>query len=368
MSDSDRTSVLLLGVVVLVAVLVKAAWHSGWPAGSPPPPEAMQAAVGTVIVTGDSVNLRQSPARSAAVLAQAERGQELELLGSQDDWYNIRWGEGEVWLSKLYASPVEDCPNEQAAAAEAPRRQLPGEWTGAVQGHPATFVFYARGERLCAYVLYDNVKEVLAVEETGPGTLTLTGKRYERLVGATGEFSLDTFSGRLEDASGRLSGIFVDARNNRGAWFAERAGSASAAALASTDEDEAQMAEAETPSQEAQPAEEDPTLSNKSAAEASSGEERSEGDPAAAQPSTADPPTEAFGACPLPKCIYGVWIVDESTDIHQGRRQGSPVTFRVERGERVDALQSVIVTTRMGQARARSRVTIGGAEVERDRR
>lgn len=230
MSDPDRTSVSLLIVVTIVAVLVKIGPCSGWRAGSPPP-TATQAAVGTVIVTGDSVNLRQAPARSASVLAQAERGQELELLATQEDWYNARWGEGTVWLSKLYASSVEDCHTEQATAAEALRRQLPGEWKGEIQGSPATFVFYTRGEQLCAYVLYNNVKEILAVEETSRGTLTLAGKRYERLAGSTGEFWLDTFSGQLEDSSGRLAGTYIDAKNNRGEWFAERLGSASGAAL-----------------------------------------------------------------------------------------------------------------------------------------
>ena len=232
MSDFDRTSVALLVVVTFAVVLVKSTSCSGWLAGSPPPPPAAtQSAVGTVVVAGDSVNLRQAPARSASVLARADRGQELELLGTQEDWYKVRWGGKEVWLSKLYASPTEDCPTQQAAAAEDLRRKLTGEWKGEIQGRPASFVFYARGERLCAYVLYNNVKEVLAVEE-GPSTLTLAGKRYERLAGATGEFWLDTFSGQLENASGRLAGTFIDAKNNRGQWLAERLGFSSEAALA----------------------------------------------------------------------------------------------------------------------------------------
>jgi hypothetical protein len=245
MSGYERTSVSLLILVAIVAVLVKTQACNGGPSNSPPPTEGMQTVIGTVVVTGDSVNLRQAPARSASVVAQAERGQELDLLAAQEDWYNVRWGEGSVWLSKLYASPAEDCPTDQPATAEALRRGLPAEWKGEIRGRPATFVFYTRGERLCAYVLYDDVKEALAVEESSPGALTLVGKRYERLGGTTGEFWLDTFSGRFEDASGRLrlAGTYADARNSRGEWFAERPGSASETAdIVSTDEDEPQLA------------------------------------------------------------------------------------------------------------------------------
>lgn len=230
MSDPDRTSVSLLVVVTFVAVLAKFSSCSGWLTGSSPSSAAAQAAVGTVIVTGDSVNLRQTPTRSASVLAQAERGQELELLGTEEDWYSVRWGEGTAWLSKLYASPAEDCPIEQVAAAETLRHQLPGEWKGEIQGSPAKFVFYTRGERICAYVLFNDVKEVLAVEETSPGTLTFVGKRYERLAGSTGEFWLDTFSGQLDASFGHLAGTYTDARNNRGGWSAERLGSTSVSA------------------------------------------------------------------------------------------------------------------------------------------
>jgi hypothetical protein len=227
MSDPDRTSVSLLVVVTFVAVLVKIASCSGWPAGSPQSQAATQAA-GTVVVTGDSVNLRQAPERSASVLARAERGQELELLGTQDDWYNVRWRDGTAWLSKLYASPTEDCPAGQAAAAEGLLRRLPGEWKGEMAGRPATFVFYTRGEALCAYLLHTDVKEVFTVAATGPGTLTLAGKRFERLAGTTGNYWLDTLSGRLENASARLSGTYVDTGSSRGKWFAERAGSGEA--------------------------------------------------------------------------------------------------------------------------------------------
>ena len=226
MSHMERVSVAFLVVVTFVAVLVKVTW-GGVQAAPAPSSAAPQSAVGTVVVTGDAINLRGAPNRSASVLARAERGSELELLSTQQDWYNVRWGEGTVWLSKLYASPTEDCPAGQAATPEGLRRRLTGEWKGEVQGRPATFVFYTRGERLCAYVLYDNVKEAFDVEEAGSGALNLAGKRYERLAGTNGDFSLDRFSGQLEDASGRLAGTFIDAKNHQGQWSAERQGSSS---------------------------------------------------------------------------------------------------------------------------------------------
>ncbi len=233
MSYLERISVALLVVVTAATVLVRVTACSGRAASQEEAPAA--ASAGSVIVTADSVNLRQTPDRSAAVLARAERGQELELLGTQEDWYNVRWGEGSLWLSKLYASPAEDCPADGAAAPEALLSRLPGEWKGEVGGRPATFIFYARGARLCAYVLYLDVKEALAVEASDTDTLTLSGKRYERLAGTNGEFWLDTFYGRLEEASQHLSGNYSDARNNRGEWYATRPGAVSQEAMSTSD-------------------------------------------------------------------------------------------------------------------------------------
>jgi SH3 domain-containing protein len=241
MSYLERISVALLVVVTAATVLVRVTACSG-PAGSQQAPAAAGNAA-TVIVTADSVNLRQTPDRSASVLARAERGQELELLGTQEDWYNVRWGDRSLWLSKLYASPAEDCSADGAAAPEALLSRLPGEWKGEIGGRPATFIFYARGARLCAYVLYLDVKEALAVETSDTDTLTLSGKRYERLAGTNGEFWLDTFHGRLEEASQRLSGNYSDARNNRGEWYATRPGAVSQEAMTTSDAEEAQLAE-----------------------------------------------------------------------------------------------------------------------------
>ncbi|MEA2599534.1 MAG: hypothetical protein QOF89_526 [Acidobacteriota bacterium] len=235
MSDLDRASVALLFAVALMTLLVKVTSCSGGLPESQNAPAASATTL-TVIVTADSVNLRQSPSRSASLMARAERGRELELLGTQEDWYNVRWGEGSAWLSKLYASPTEDCPTEQSAAPDALLTRLPGEWKGEVGGRPATFVFYARNGRLCAYVLYPDVKEVVDVQAAGSDALTLVGKRYERLAGTNGPFGLDTFSARLESASERLSGTFFDTNNNRGEWFAARPGAAQEEAQLSTNQ------------------------------------------------------------------------------------------------------------------------------------
>ena len=43
-------------------------------------------------------------------------------------------------------------------------RLLPGEWKGEVGGRPATFIFYTRGARICAYVLFLDVKEASEID------------------------------------------------------------------------------------------------------------------------------------------------------------------------------------------------------------
>jgi hypothetical protein len=65
-------------------------------------------------------------------------------------------------------------------------------------------------------------------------------------------------------------------------------------------------------------------------------------------------PFEDHGACPYELCTYGAWTARETIAVRSGRRRGSPVTFRLARGEKVTAVTGVVVTLRAGRVQYRS--------------
>jgi hypothetical protein len=84
--------------------------------------------------------------------------------------------------------------------------------------------------------------------------------------------------------------------------------------------------------------------------------------PAIAQTPTPTPPTVPFdskGVCPFECCTYRTWTVRTDTDILVDRTPGAPVAFRVHRGERVEGVTGVVVTTTLGRAVVRRAVTLG---------
>jgi hypothetical protein len=84
--------------------------------------------------------------------------------------------------------------------------------------------------------------------------------------------------------------------------------------------------------------------------------------PAIAQAPTPTPPTVPFeskGVCPSECCVYGTWTVQADTDILVGRRANAAVAFRVHRGERVEGVTGVVVTTTLGRAVVRRVASLG---------
>lgn len=84
--------------------------------------------------------------------------------------------------------------------------------------------------------------------------------------------------------------------------------------------------------------------------------------PAMAQTPTPTPPTVPFeskGVCPFECCTYGTWTVQTDTDILVDRTPGAAVAFRVHRGERVEGVTGVVVTTTLGRAVVRRPVSLG---------
>ena len=63
-------------------------------------------------------------------------------------------------------------------------------------------------------------------------------------------------------------------------------------------------------------------------------------------------------ACPFECCTYGAWTATSRVSVRRDRRANAPVVFQVASGERVDAVTGVVITTRLGTARAKADGTI----------
>jgi len=66
-------------------------------------------------------------------------------------------------------------------------------------------------------------------------------------------------------------------------------------------------------------------------------------------------PFEDAGACPFELCTYGDWTARRAVVARRERRRGSPVVFRVARGEKVTAITGVVITLEAGRVRFRVR-------------
>ncbi len=90
--------------------------------------------------------------------------------------------------------------------------------------------------------------------------------------------------------------------------------------------------------------------------------------PALAQPA---PPTgltfprEEAGVCPSACCASGRWVATAPVVAREARAADAPEVFAVARGESVEALAGVVVTSRPGRARALAAVDLAGVRIAR---
>ncbi len=64
------------------------------------------------------------------------------------------------------------------------------------------------------------------------------------------------------------------------------------------------------------------------------------------------------GACPFECCTYREWTVDKPTAMHRDMSDGSPIVFRLAKGEKVTGVTGTVITPRAGIARVLKRTTI----------
>lgn len=75
---------------------------------------AWGAEVGKGIVTGKIVNIRSIPSTSGEIVTQVPKGEELSVLGSQNDWYQVRTNSGKNGWIAGYLLEVKETPAPDA--------------------------------------------------------------------------------------------------------------------------------------------------------------------------------------------------------------------------------------------------------------
>lgn len=68
----------------------------------------------TGTITGDRVNVRESPSLTASVLGQISTGERIDILSSQNGWIRIAYGNETAWVSGQY---IRTGKNEQTASS-----------------------------------------------------------------------------------------------------------------------------------------------------------------------------------------------------------------------------------------------------------
>ncbi len=61
---------------------------------------------GSVVVKEEAVNLRTAPGPGGGILGRAARGEKLEVLGKQGDWYRVSRGGAACWVAGWLVEPV----------------------------------------------------------------------------------------------------------------------------------------------------------------------------------------------------------------------------------------------------------------------
>jgi hypothetical protein len=69
-------------------------------------------------------------------------------------------------------------------------------------------------------------------------------------------------------------------------------------------------------------------------------------------------PYEDVGACPFEGCVYREWIAKAAVVVRTSRGVKAPVAFRLQKGERVQAITGVVVTERPGRVQFRAAVDL----------
>jgi hypothetical protein len=69
--------------------------------------------------------------------------------------------------------------------------------------------------------------------------------------------------------------------------------------------------------------------------------------------------------CPFECCEYREWVATKATTVYKEMRDGSAAAFTVKKGEKVDALTGIVITTKPGQVRILQNTNLDGLSVKK---
>jgi hypothetical protein len=70
------------------------------------------------------------------------------------------------------------------------------------------------------------------------------------------------------------------------------------------------------------------------------------------------------GACPFECCTYRTWIARNNVSLRKEMRTASPLLFSIKKGERVNAITGVVITSKAGIVEVIQDTKIGGLNIK----
>ncbi len=75
-------------------------------------------------------------------------------------------------------------------------------------------------------------------------------------------------------------------------------------------------------------------------------------------------PFKDIGACPFECCTYRQWTAVKPTAVYKEMKDGSPIAFRIRKGEKVFGVTGVVITTKAGVVKVLKNNKLGNANLK----
>lgn len=134
-----------------------------------------------VIVTGDVVNVRQSGDIGAAVIAKVYEGQQLSILNSKIDWYQVQLSSGKIgwiasWLTEPLSGEFPDLPSRSSEEREVLSAPLAEGKNFKIMNLAGRPILVLEGWSKNEYLIKNTDVSSLILELKGPSTINYQGK------------------------------------------------------------------------------------------------------------------------------------------------------------------------------------------------
>lgn len=175
----------------------------------------------TATVNGDVVNLRASPGTACAIVGKALRGQSLEVLGKQGDWYQVRKDGVTCWIAGWLVEVNQSAPQVSTSPSYRPSPaqsqgdmlEVTGNSVNIRSGPGTTYAVAGRANRGDKYRLLGKSGDWYKIEVNG-GSAWITGQYTSISPGAVSRGPLTDTGGSADWAV--INGTNVNIRSGPG--------------------------------------------------------------------------------------------------------------------------------------------------------